>query len=69
MSKPNWQKVVKELLTTRTQLELKELTGVPQSTISALLNGESKERLTYNNGVALLNQLHADRQTKTPSGN
>lgn len=58
IDKPNWQKIVSDLLKSRKQKDLQELTGVPQSTISALKTGKNKERLSFENGRALLNAWH-----------
>nr|DAN76852.1 MAG TPA: helix-turn-helix protein [Caudoviricetes sp.] len=61
----NWQNIVEELLQVqgRTQKELQKITGVPQSTISEILNGHTKKRLSFDNGIALLRQLKKDNQT------
>lgn len=70
IEEPNWQKVINELLKGITQKELKEMTGVPQSTISDLKNGNGKKRLSFENGRKLLNALHIKTaQQKTPSDN
>ncbi|AKG07104.1 hypothetical protein AAX06_01730 [Moraxella bovoculi] len=68
IANPDWKSVINALLKNRTQAELSGLTGVPQSTISELLRGKPKERLSFNNGASLLNQLKKDQQ-KPPSSN
>lgn len=67
IEEPNWQEVMSDLLNGITQKELKEITGVPQSTISDLKNGNGKKRLSFENGRKLLNALHAKKHpTKNP---
>ncbi|MCG7412265.1 helix-turn-helix domain-containing protein [Moraxella nonliquefaciens] len=66
-AQPNWQEIVAKLLEHRTQPELSKLTGVPQSTISQLLNGKPRKRLTFDNGMALLERLKIDKQQPPPN--
>lgn len=54
-SKTNWTQIVRSLLEHYTQTELADKTGVHQGTISEMNRGIPKPRLSYENGIALMN--------------